>query len=142
VEPDAWYVDGTLGGGGYSVGILGKGGKIIGIDQDKEALRFAKSTIEKEYPDKQEGKDWILVHDNFRNVQTIVTSVNKQVKGMVLDLGVSSFQLDTRERGFSYRFEDAPLDMRMNQDEGIPASSILNSYSQEELYDIFTLSFI
>lgn len=139
IEKGSWYVDGTLGGGGYSVGILRNGGNVVGIDVDPDALAFTRKRLQQELPDRTEGRDWILVHDNFRNVQKIITSMpDMQPKGMVMDLGISSHQLDQKDRGFSYRFEDAPLDLRMNQHEGIPASVIINTYSKEELYDIFT----
>lgn len=138
VQPNAWYVDGTLGGGGYSVEILKAGGRVVGIDRDKDAIAAARKRIQQEVPEKQETKDWILVQDNYRNVGSILKDLKIEPSGMVLDLGISSFQLDTKERGFSYRYPEAPLDMRMNNSEGITASEVINTYSKEDLYDIFT----
>lgn len=137
VKKGCWYIDGTLGGGGYSLAIVDKGGKIIGIDRDTDAIAYARARFHREIPEKKEGKDWIIVHDNFRHIETIAQKLNVTIQGIVLDLGVSSYQLENKERGFSYRCEDGQLDMRMNKTEGIPASTIINTYSKEELYDIF-----
>ncbi|MCX8009442.1 MAG: 16S rRNA (cytosine(1402)-N(4))-methyltransferase RsmH, partial [Patescibacteria group bacterium] len=138
VKEGAWYIDGTLGGGGYSAEILRHGGHVMGIDRDISALEYTRERFHQEFPDRQEGKEYILVHENYRNVEEIVRSLGvRDIQGVVLDLGVSSFQLDTETRGFSYRFLSAPIDMRMNQQEGLPASSILNTNTKEELYDIF-----
>lgn len=138
VQEGAWYIDATVGGGGYTEAILKKHGNVLGIDQDADALAYARKRLQQELPDKQEGRDYIFIHENFRNIEAIVRQeAIDEVKGVVFDLGVSSYQLDMKERGFSYRYPDAPLDMRMNGDETQTASSIVNTYTKEELYEIF-----
>lgn len=133
IKPDGIYVDGTMGGGGHSYEIAKRleTGRLIGIDQDRDALRAASERLT-EFSDKV-----TYVHSNY---EAMVQELDKlgiaSVDGIVLDLGVSSFQLDTPERGFSYMVEDAPLDMRMNQDSQKTASDIVNGYSEEELYRI------
>lgn len=137
VVPGQWYVDATLGGGGYTTEILKAEGRVLGIDADCDAIDTVRTRLKAECTTKQEGTDWILVHDNFRNIQTIIHSNNISPKGIVFDLGVSSYQLDTPEKGFSFRFKDAPLDMRLDQSKGEGAQHILQTYSEEELYEIF-----
>ena len=133
IKPDGIYVDGTMGGGGHSYEIAKRleTGRLIGIDQDRDALRAASERLT-EFSDKV-----TYVHSNY---EAMVQELDKlgitSVDGIVLDLGVSSFQLDTPERGFSYMVEDAPLDMRMNQDSQRTASDIVNGYPEEELYRI------
>ncbi len=133
IKPDGIYVDGTMGGGGHSYEIAKRleTGRLIGIDQDRDALRAASERLT-EFSDKV-----TYVHSNY---EAMVQELDKlgitSVDGIVLDLGVSSFQLDTPERGFSYMVEDAPLDMRMNQDSQKTASDIVNGYPEEELYRI------
>lgn len=132
-KPGEIFVDGTLGGAGHSLAFLGKllpGGKLIGIDQDVTALKNAEEKL-KEYKE-----NILLVHDNFQNLGKIINEMYPEgVDGIFLDIGVSSPQIDTPERGFSY-MHDAPLDMRMNQDEAIDAKYIINNYSVEELHRI------
>lgn len=127
------YVDGTLGGGGHSFGILSKSEdcRLIGIDQDKEAIEAAGKRLEP-------FRDRItLVKSNFCKIKYILSSRGiDKIDGAVLDLGVSSYQLDNADRGFSY-MHDAPLDMRMDTDSGLNAREIVNSYSEEELSRIF-----
>ena len=127
------YVDGTLGGGGHSFGILSKSEdcRLIGIDQDKEAIEAAGKRLEPFH-------DRItLVKSNFCKIKYILSSRGiDKIDGAVLDLGVSSYQLDNADRGFSY-MHDAPLDMRMDTDSGLNAREIVNSYSEEELSRIF-----
>ncbi len=131
IKPDGVYVDGTLGGGGHSLEIckrLSPAGKLIGIDQDQDALDAASERL-KEYKDRT-----IFLHTNYENmVQEVHKLGIDHVDGIVLDLGVSSFQLDTPERGFSYMQEDAPLDMRMDQRNPVTAKQIVNEYSEAEL---------
>ena len=133
IKPDGIYVDGTMGGGGHSYEIAKRleTGRLIGIDQDRDALRAASERLTG-FSDKV-----TYVHSNY---EAMVQELDKlgitSVDGIVLDLGVSSFQLDTPERGFSYMVEDAPLDMRMNQDSQRTASDIVNGYPEEELYRI------
>lgn len=126
---DGIFVDATFGGGGHSREILkrlGKNGKLIAFDRDSDAIKNA--------PD---DKRLILIHNNFRFIQNFVRALGYgKVDGILADLGVSSHQFDTGERGFSFRF-DAPLDMRMNQLAPKSAADIINSYSQEELTKIF-----
>lgn len=131
VRPDGIYVDGTLGGGGHSFHIaerLASGGRLIGIDRDEEAIRAASERL-LPYRDRV-----TIVKDNYGNIRDVLNSLEiPGVDGILLDLGVSSHQLDTAERGFSY-MADAPLDMRMDQEEQKTARDIVNEYSEEELY--------
>ena len=132
-EGDAVYVDCTLGGGGHTEGILERsleGSKVIGIDQDKEAINFAKERLKK-YGNKIE-----IFQDNFRNLDTVIylAGYNK-VDRILMDIGVSSNQLDNLERGFSYRY-DAKLDMRMDRNLKISAYEVVNDFSEKEIADI------
>ena len=131
IKPDGIYVDGTLGGGGHSLEILkhlGPGGRLIGIDQDEDALKAASERLS-EYKDRT-----TFIHTNYENmVQEVHKLGINHVDGIVLDLGVSSFQLDNAKRGFSYMQEDAPLDMRMDQSSPKTARDIVNGYSENEL---------
>ena len=126
------YADGTMGGGGHSYEILSRGaGKLIGIDRDKEAVAAAQKRLE------PFGERLITVNRNFSEIKSILCELGIDViDGAVLDLGVSSYQLDNAERGFSY-MHDAPLDMRMNRDEGISAYDVVNGYSEDKLTSIF-----
>lgn len=127
------YVDGTLGGAGHSSIILQKldnTGKLIGIDRDKEALAVASERL-------SGYSNFIAVHDNHVNILNILNELNiSGVDGILLDLGVSSYQLDEASRGFSY-MHDADLDMRMNKEDKITAKYVVNNYSEEELCRIF-----
>lgn len=133
INPDGIYVDGTLGGGGHSYQIckrLSSKGRLIGIDQDGEALEAARERL-KEFEDKI-----TLVRSNYCEIGTILKDLGiAKVDGIVLDLGVSSYQLDNLERGFSYK-SDAPLDMRMDQRQGKTAAEVVNEYSENELFRI------
>ena len=147
IRPDGLYIDGTLGGGGHAFEIakrLTQGGVLIGIDQDEEALSAAGERLSV-YSDRVR-----LVHDNYENMENAVRSfleetafsvvqreegqdkISGTVDGILLDLGVSSYQLDNPERGFSYR-TDAPLDMRMDRTADFSARDIVNTYSAQEL---------
>ena len=129
IVPSGIYVDGTLGGAGHSLEIVKRldSGKLIAFDQDIEAIENAKIKL-KAFEDKV-----ILIHDNFRNIKKSLEDIDIfRTNGLLLDLGVSSYQLDSPERGFSYRY-DAPLDMRMNQSSQISAKYIVNTYSEEDL---------
>ena len=130
IKPDGIYADGTLGGGGHTFQIaarLTEGGRVIGIDQDADAIAAATKHL-RVYEDRV-----TLVRDNFENMANILHERGiDRVDGILLDLGVSSYQLDTEERGFSYA-ADAPLDMRMDRDSAQSAKDIVNTYSEEEL---------
>ena len=124
IKENGIYVDGTLGGAGHSSEIVKrlKGGKLVGIDQDEDAI------LEKDLA--------VIVRDNYRNMKAVLQSLGiERVDGILLDLGVSSYQFDEAERGFSYRF-DAPLDMRMDRRSEKSAAEIVNGYSEAELYRI------
>lgn len=133
IKPEGIYVDGTLGGGGHSLEIckrLGEGGRLIGIDQDKDAIAAATERL-KDYKDKV-----TIVHSNYSEIDSVLRELSiSGVDGIVLDLGVSSYQLDNAERGFSYR-EDAPLDMRMDRSKEMTAYHIVNNYSEMELFRV------
>lgn len=132
IKEDGIYVDGTLGGAGHSSEIiknLCERGRLIGIDQDKDALKAAKEKL-KDY------NNVTFVHSNFYNIENILHDLNiAGVDGILMDLGVSSYQLDNGERGFSY-MQDAPLDMRMNRENSLSAYEVINSYSEEDLFRI------
>lgn len=133
IKEDGIYVDGTLGGGGHSYEIAKRltTGRLIGIDQDYDALEAAGERL-RPFADRV-----TLVHSNYEAMVERVHELGiDKVDGILLDLGVSSFQLDTPERGFSYMVEDAPLDMRMDQDNPMTAADIVNVYSEEDLYRI------
>ena len=132
IKEDGIYVDGTLGGAGHSSEIiknLCERGRLIGIDQDKDALKAAKEKL-KDY------NNVTFVHSNFYNIENILHDLNiAGVDGILMDLGVSSYQLDNGERGFSY-MQDEPLDMRMNRENSLSAYEVINSYSEEDLFRI------
>ncbi len=123
-------VDGTLGGAGHSLGIIEKimpQGVLIGIDKDTQAIDRCSKLL---------PNNTILVHDDFKNILEVLKGLNiTEIDGALLDLGVSSFQLDDKDRGFSY-MQDAPLDMRMNNTRGFTAKDVVNTYSKENLVKI------
>ena len=133
IKPDGIYVDGTLGGGGHSYEIcthLSDKGRLIGIDQDEAAIEAATGRLER-------FKDRVtIVRSNYCNMKRELGRLGiTSVDGVILDLGVSSYQLDEASRGFTYR-EDAPLDMRMDQRQTLSAKEVVNEYSEMELYHI------
>lgn len=133
IKENGIYADGTLGGGGHSLEILkrlSKEGKHFGIDQDDAAIEAAGERLS-DYRDRL-----TLIRSNYCNMKTVLSEHGvEKVDGIVLDLGVSSYQLDTEERGFSYRF-DSPLDMRMDRRQSLTAKEIVNEYPEMELYRI------
>lgn len=133
IKPNGIYVDGTLGGGGHSYEIakrLTDGGRLIGIDQDEDAIRAAKERLS-EFADRV-----TIVRDNYCNMPKVLDELGiSKVDGILLDIGVSSYQLDEAERGFTYK-QDATLDMRMDQRQEMTAKDIVNGYSEEDLYRI------
>ncbi len=132
INPNGIYVDGTLGGAGHSIEIVKKlslNGKLIGIDKDTDALNAASKKLEG-------YKNVIYYHGNHDNIQAILEELNiSSVDGILLDLGVSSYQLDERNRGFSY-MGDSILDMRMDRTSGITAKDVVNTYEEENLANI------
>lgn len=132
IKPDGYYVDGTLGGAGHALEVIKrlKGGRLIGIDQDADAIKAATERLI-DYKNRV-----IIVRDNYVNIENILKREGiDKVDGIYVDLGVSSYQLDTADRGFTYRF-DAPLDMRMDDRNELKASDIVNNYSEAELFHV------
>lgn len=134
IKPNGIYVDGTLGGGGHSFKILQllDKGILIGVDQDTDALKAATEKLKI-----FEGK-FIPYHSNFSKITQVLEDLKiKKIDGLLLDLGVSSFQLDEAERGFSY-MNDGKLDMRMNQNDAFTAYDVINSYSEQQLTSVIS----
>ncbi len=133
IKPDGIYVDGTLGGGGHSYQIasgLSEKGRLIGIDQDEAAIKAAEERLA-EFGDKV-----TIVRSNYRNTKAVLSELGiHEIDGMMLDLGVSSYQLDNKDRGFSYRY-DTPLDMRMDERQTLSARTIVNEYDEMTLFRI------
>ena len=132
IKAEGYYVDGTLGGGGHALEVVKRleSGKLIGIDRDSDAIKAATQRLN-DYIN-----NVIIIRDNYVNIENILKRENiDKVDGIYIDLGVSSYQLDTAERGFTYRF-DAPLDMRMDDRNELKASDIVNDYSESELFHI------
>lgn len=133
IKPDGVYVDCTLGGAGHSLEIakrLSINGTLICIDKDIEAINASKQRLQGQQP------NIIFVNDDFKNFQNIISQCGyEKVDGVLIDLGVSSYQIDNGERGFSYRF-DAPLDMRMNKSQSLSADTVVNEYSYEQIVKI------
>ena len=132
IKPNGIYVDGTMGGAGHSIEIvkrLSNDGTLIGIDRDEEALKASKERL-------AEYKNVTYIHDNHDNIKEILQKLGmNQVDGILLDLGVSSYQLDERNRGFSYLGENE-LDMRMDKSQELTAKKVVNDYSEKELANI------
>lgn len=130
INPDGIYIDGTLGGAGHSIEIikrLSSKGLLIGIDRDEEALKAASEKL-------AEYKNIKYVHGNHDEIKEILENLKiEKVDGILLDLGVSSYQLDEKKRGFSYMSEESELDMRMDRSQGLTAKDIVNTYSEEKL---------
>jgi 16S rRNA (cytosine1402-N4)-methyltransferase len=132
--PGKTIVDGTLGGAGHSIEILKKispGGTLVGIDKDPQAIERCKKNL------KEKDSNVLLMHDDYKNIVNILSYFNiEEIDGALLDLGVSSFQLEDHFRGFSYK-ADVKLDMRMDNSQGFTALDVVNGYSAKELTDIF-----
>ena len=127
--PGKWLVDGTAGGGGHARAIAESGCHLLAVDQDPDAIAVLHRRLD-------DLPNVTIVHDNFANIKNILIDRGLSgIDGMLLDLGVSSFQLDTAERGFSY-MADAPLDMRMDREESRTAWDIVNTYSEQELFRV------
>lgn len=135
IKPDGIYVDGTLGGAGHAARVVEKlsgKGRFIGIDQDEDALCAAKEKLSR-YNDKVHID---IVKSNYKDMVNVLKSLNiEKVDGILLDIGVSSYQIDTVERGFTYK-EDGPLDMRMDKSSSFSAKNVVNEYSEMELFRI------
>lgn len=133
IKPDGIYVDGTLGGGGHAGGIckkLNQKGILIGLDRDQEALAAAEATLS-QYPCQKK-----FIQSNYEEIGAVIKGLAVgQIDGAILDLGVSSYQLDNPERGFSY-MQDGPLDMRMNGNDALTAYDIVNRYEQKQITEI------
>ena len=131
IRPDGIYVDGTLGGGGHALMVLeklGPEGRLIGIDQDGDAVQAAQERL------RAYGPKVSIIRSNYEEIDAVLDALSiDRVDGIYLDLGVSSYQLDTAERGFSYRF-DAPLDMRMDDRNPVTAADIVNDYTEQQLF--------
>ena len=132
IKPDGIYVDCTLGGGGHSLEIAKRltTGRLICFDKDEDAISYASSVL------KDHLSKITIIHDNFKNIKSRINELGiDKVDGILCDLGVSSYQLDTAERGFSYRY-DARLDMRMDASKGLSAYDVINTYTDKQLQKI------
>ena len=130
-NPDGIYADATFGGGGHTAAILSRlhdGGSVIAFDRDIDAINNA-----------PKDPRLTLIHNNFRFIENYARHLGVSFDGILADLGVSSHQFDTAERGFSFRFEDAPLDMRMNKEAKVTAADVVNTYAEEDLERILRL---
>lgn len=143
IKPGHWYIDCNLGGGGHTRGILEAGGKVLGIDLDPDAIRevaknFGLQVTEKDSRLFAQSENVILVQDNFSHISHIThTTLTSPISGILFDLGVSTHQLETAERGFSFN-TDAPLDMRMDPtSSSITAADLVNGLYEKELADLF-----
>lgn len=139
VVPGGWYIDATLGLGGHTLEVLRRGGNIVGIDVDPEALEVARKRFEESGIDE---KRFVLVKGNFRDIKNLLPAsrgeqTDTKFKGILFDLGVSSLQLDTPERGFSFG-KVGPLDMRMDPNLSVLAKDLLKGLNKGELYELFT----
>ncbi len=131
VQANKWYVDATLGAGGHTQEILKRGGRVLGIDCDQEILAYVRSIINDNH--------FVPVYGNFNHLDALARENEvDQVSGILMDLGVSSLQLDTSERGFSFQAQ-SKLDMRMDQQAEITAAHIVNTFSEDELFALLTL---
>src|SRR3989344_5152446 len=138
-KPGKRYIDATLGGGSYLGEIVRRGGVVLGIDLDREAITHVRKEWTVDNGQLREGQDFVLVQGNFRSIEDLAAEHGFHgVDGIVFDLGVSGHQFDTPERGFSIRFPESPLDMRLDPSEGTSARDVLRRITEEELYEIIT----
>lgn len=137
IQKNAWYIDGTLGGGGHAFEMIRRGARVLGIDQDEDATRAVQ--IKAEALGYKTGKELITVNNNFRNIKDIAEEFKLlgKVRGILLDLGVSSYQIDSSGRGFSIK-RDEPLDMRMNKLGELTAGEIVNHWSETEIAEVLS----
>jgi len=139
VAPGKRFIDATLGAGGHTGELVKRGATVLAIDQDKDALALATHHLKDRVPTAFEEGRIIIRHGNFSDIGEIAKEEGwDSVDGILFDLGISSMQLDHPERGISYRFTDAPLDMRMDTSSGDTAAQLVNQASREELYDIIS----
>jgi len=132
------YIDGTLGGGGHTFEVLKRGGKVLGIDVDDDALAFVEQKVKSQTSNVKIGENLFLVKNNFKDIDRIAREKGfASVAGILLDLGVSSHHFDTPERGFSFQYE-APLDMRMDRTLQVQAGDLVNALTKSELIELFT----
>ncbi len=145
IEEGKLYIDATLGGGGHTFEILKRGGKVLGIDWDQEAIDYVKSKVTR-FDARREslklkveiGNNLILANGNFKDIEAIAKKNGfEKVSGIIFDLGVSGYQIENPKRGFSFQ-NDGPLDMRMSKDLGVKASDLINGLNSGELYELFT----
>jgi 16S rRNA (cytosine1402-N4)-methyltransferase len=136
IQKDATYIDATLGGGGHTFEIVKRGGRVLGIDVDEDALKHVEDELRiKNY---ELGKEITIVRGNFREIDTVVKEHGfENTAGILFDLGVSSFQLDKAEKGFSFMYS-GPLDMRMDTTLKVSAGDLVNGLTRGELYELFT----
>ena len=138
VQAEKRYIDATLGGGGHTAEILSRGGKVLGIDQDQDALEFAEKDLRLRIKDLRIGQDLFLVKGNFKDIDRIGRDNGfKNLSGVIFDLGVSSHQFDQADRGFSFQ-KEGPLDMRMDTDLKVKAADLIHILTKGELYELFT----
>lgn len=136
VKPGKRFMDATLGDGGHTLAIARRGGTVLGIDQDEDALNRSYQRLEKEEPEVRARVT--LVKANFRDIKTVADEAGfEKVDGILFDLGVSTYQLQTGSRGFSF-MREGPLDMRMDKGETLQAADLINDLNKEELYELFT----
>lgn len=136
VEKGKQYIDATLGGGGHTLEILKKGGRVLGIDVDQDALDHIQEEFKIQSSKFKIGEDLLLAKGNFRNIDEIAKAHGfTEVAGILFDFGVSSHQLDTSTRGFSF-LQGGPLDMRMDQDLGVTAKDLLQALQKKQLYEL------
>jgi 16S rRNA (cytosine1402-N4)-methyltransferase len=127
------YVDATAGGGGHAIEIVRRGGELLAIDEDNDAVKEVTKRLEE-----TDLGGWTVRQGNFKDIVELIHKNGwNEVEGILFDLGVSSHQLDTPERGFSYRFPEAPLDLRLSQKNTVTAQDIINGYCEDDLYEVF-----